>query len=89
MKKIWLNGVWEEYLNWQFKDKQSFKKINKLIKSIDRNGYQCEGRPEPLTGNLAGWWSVEFTKQDRIVFRLNLNGDSIEFLQVGTHYGDK
>lgn len=87
MKKIWLDGVWEEYLDWQFKDKQSFKKINTLIKSIDRNGYQCEGRPEPLTGNLAGWWSVKFTKQDRIVFRIN--GDSIEFLQVGTHYGDK
>lgn len=57
------------------------------LRWIDRNGYQCEGRPEPLTGNLAGWWSVKFTKQDRIVFRLN--GDAIEFLQIGTHYGEK
>jgi toxin YoeB len=55
MKKIWLEGVWEEYLEWQIKDKKSFKKINSLIKSIDRNKYQCEGRPEPLTCNLAGW----------------------------------
>lgn len=87
MKKIWLDGVWEEYLEWQTKDKRAFKKINNLIKSIDRNGYECEGRPEPLSGNLAGWWSVKFTEKDRIVFRLNDN--SIELLQVGTHYGDK
>lgn len=87
MKKIWLDGVWEEYLDWQVRNKLAFKKINSLIKSIDRNSYQCEGRPEPLTGNLAGWWRVKFTKQDRIVFRLN--GDAIEFLQIGTHYGEK
>jgi len=42
MKKIWLDGVWEEYLKWQTKDKKSFKKINKLIKSIDRNGYNAK-----------------------------------------------
>lgn len=87
MKKIWLDGVWEEYLDWQVRNKLAFKKINSLIKSIDRNGYQCEGRPEPLTGNLSGWWRVKFTKLDRIVFRLN--GDAIEFLQIGTHYGEK
>lgn len=87
MKKIWLDGVWEENLEWQIKDKKSFKKINLLIKSIDRNGYQCEGRPEPLTGNLSGWWSVKFSKKDRIVFRIH--DDSIELLQIGTHYGDR
>jgi toxin YoeB len=54
MKKIWLDGAWEEYIEWQTKDKRSFKKINQLIKSIDRNGYQSEGHPEPLSGNLAG-----------------------------------
>lgn len=87
MKKIWLDGVWEEYIEWQIKDKKSFKKINSLIKSIDRNGYECEGRPEPLSGNLAGWWSVKFTKKDRIVFRIK--DEAIELLQIGTHYGDK
>jgi|LGVF01.2.fsa_nt_gb toxin YoeB len=87
MRKIWLDGVWEEYLEWQLKDKRSFKKINSLIKSIDRNGYECEGRPEALRGNLASWWSVKFTKKDRIVFRIK--DGAIEILQVGTHYGDK
>lgn len=87
MKKIWLDGVWEEYLEWQKKDKKAFEKVNKLIKSIDRNGYQCEGHPEPLVGNLSGWWSVKFTPKDRIIFRIK--DSSIELLQIGTHYGEK
>lgn len=87
MRKIWLEGVWEEYIEWQVKDKRAFKKINSLIKSIDRNKYNCIGRPEKLTGNLAGWWSVKFTQKDRIVFRIK--NESIEFLQIGTHYGDR
>ncbi len=87
MKKIWLDGVWEEYLYWQQKDKVAFKKINNLIKSIDRNGYYCIGKPEKLSGNLSSWWSVRFSDKNRIIFRIK--NDSIEFLQIGTHYGDK
>ena len=87
MRKIWLDGVWEEYLLWYTKDKKAFRKINSLIKSIDRYGYECVGKPEPLSGNLANWWSVRFTKKDRIVFRIRDN--AIELMQIGTHYGDK
>ncbi len=86
MKKIWLDGVWEEYISWQKKDKKAFKKINKIIKSIDRNGYECIGHPEKLSGNLSLWWSVQFTEKDRIIFRIV--DESIEFLQIGTHYGE-
>ncbi len=87
MRKIWLDGVWEEYILWQKRDKRAFKKINELIKSIDRNGYNCIGRPEALSGNLSSWWSVKFDEKNRIVFRIV--DDAIEFLQIGTHYGDK
>lgn len=87
MRNIGLNGVWEDYLEWQLKDKRSFKKINSLIKSIDRNGYECEGRPEALSGNLTRWWRVKYNKKDRIVFRIK--DGLIEILQIGTHYGDK
>lgn len=87
MDKVWLDRTWEEYIAWMTKDKQAFKKINKLIKSIDRNGYNCEGHPEPLRENLAGWWSVHFTKKDRLVFRIK--DGALEILQVGTHYRDK
>lgn len=87
MKKVWLDGVWEEYLIWLAKDKRVFRKINNLIKSIDRNGYECEGRPEALSGDLTGWWSVKINKKDRIVFRIK--DGAIELLQIGTHYGEK
>ncbi|MFR5017421.1 MAG: type II toxin-antitoxin system YoeB family toxin [[Clostridium] innocuum] len=54
---------------------------------MDRNGYNCIGKPEALSGNLAGYWSVRIDEKNRIVFRINEN--SIEILQCGTHYRDK
>lgn len=86
MKKIWLDGAWEEYLQWLTKDKKLFKKINELIKSINRNGYNCIGKPEQLSGNLSGWWSVRIDKKNRIVFKLE--NRTIVILQCGSHYNE-
>ena len=47
MKKIWHDDAWEEYLNWQTQDKKTLKKINRLLKDIDRNGYECTVNPNP------------------------------------------
>ena len=47
MRKLWGDEAWEEYLNWQIQDKKMLKKINRLLMDIDRNGYQCIGKPEP------------------------------------------
>ena len=58
MRKLWHDEAWEEYLYWQSQDKKTSKKINRLLTDIDRNGYQCTGKPEPLGENLAGYWSV-------------------------------
>lgn len=87
MKKLWEDNAWNEYLEWQTKDKKTFKKINRLLLDIARNGYNCIGKPEALSGNLAGYWSVRIDEKNRIVFRINEN--SIEILQCGTHYRDK
>lgn len=87
MHKIWHDAAWEEYLNWQTKDKKTLKKINNLLKDIDRNGYNCIGHPEPLSGDLAGLWSVTIDEKNRIVFRIV--EDAIEIAQCGSHYGDK
>ena len=46
MKKLWEDNAWEEYISFQ-SDKRMIKKINSLLKSIDRNGYNCIGKPEP------------------------------------------
>ncbi len=87
MRKLWTDKAWEEYLEWQKRDKKTLKRINKLLQDIDRNGYNGIGKPEPLSGNLAGYWSVRIDEKNRIVFRINAN--SLEIIQCGTHYNDK
>jgi len=91
MNKTWHDSAWEDYLYWQNQDKKTLKKINRLIQDIERNGYRSIGKPEPLKGNLSGWWSVMIDEKNRIVFRLAGEGEnrSIELLQCGSHYRDK
>ena len=87
MKKNWHDRAWDDYLYWQTQDKKTLKKINNLLKDIDRNGYECIGQPEPLTGDLAGYWSVRIDKENRLVFKVE--DEIIEIVQCKTHYGDK
>ena len=87
MKKIWFDEAWEDYEYWQTQDKKTLKKINRLLSDIDRNGYQCTGKPEPLKGNLSGYWSVRIDEQNRIVFCIA--DDVLEIAECGSHYGDK
>ncbi len=87
MRKVWHDEAWEEYTAWQSKDKKILKKINRLLNDIDRNGYNCIGKPESLKGDLAGFWSVHIDEKNRIVFRIK--DESIEIYQCGTHYRDK
>lgn len=87
MKKVWSDEAWEEYLYWQTQDKKIIRKINNLIKDIDRNGYHCTGKPEQLSENLAGYWSVRIDKANRIVFKIVNN--TLEIWQCGSHYRDK
>ena len=87
MKKNWHDRAQDDYLYWQTQDKKTLKKINNLLKDIDRNGYECIGQPEPLTGDLSGYWSVRIDKENRLVFKVE--GEIIEIVQCKTHYGDK
>ncbi|MBR1761368.1 MAG: Txe/YoeB family addiction module toxin [Schwartzia sp.] len=87
MKKVWQDDAWEDYLHWQTQDKKTLQKINRLIKDIERNGYACTGKPEPLTGDLAGFWSVRIDAKNRIVFRIR--EEQLEIWQCGSHYRDR
>ena len=86
MHKIWHDEAWDDYVEWQNQDKKTLKKINRLLRDIDRDGYKCTGKPEPLSGNLAGYWCVRIDEKNRIVFRII--DDIVEIIQCGTHYGD-
>ena len=86
MKKVWQDEAWEDYLYWQTQDKKTVKKINRLLQDIDRHGYQSTGKPEQLSGNLAGLWSVRIDEKNRLVFRIV--GETIEIVGCRFHYGD-
>lgn len=87
MKKVWQDEAWEDYLYWQTQDTKTLKKINRLLTDIDRNAYQCTGKPEPLKGELSGFWSVRIDDKNRIVFRIQ--NSQLEIWQCGLHYRDK
>ena len=70
MIKMWLDEAWAEYVYWQTQDKKTLKRINKLLIDIERNGYDCIGKPEPLKGNLAGYWSVRIDDANRVAFAI-------------------
>lgn len=91
MKKKWHDLAWEQYLYWQTQDKRTLKKINSLLKDIDRNGYNCGGHQETLSGNLSGFHSVEIDEKNKIVFKIEKKGNEEELIiiQCGGHYNDK
>ena len=51
-------SAWDEYIYWQMQDKKTLRKINALLKDIQRSSFQGEGKPEPLKGELTGKWSL-------------------------------
>ncbi|MDR2615753.1 MAG: Txe/YoeB family addiction module toxin [Oscillospiraceae bacterium] len=86
MNKLWHDTAWADYTGWQTEDKKTLRKINALIRDVERNGYDCIGKPEPLKGNLTGWWSVHIDDKNRLVFKLD--GEILEIYACRGHYDD-
>lgn len=68
MRLLWEDRVREENLYWQSQDKKTLKRINALVKDIQRNPFQGIGKPEPLKDNLSGMWSRRIDDKNRIVY---------------------
>ena len=88
MNKSFSDYAWDDYLFWQKENKKTAEKINKLLKDIDRNGYEGIGNPEPLKGNLSGYWSREIDKKNRLIYRIS-DDKQIKIIQCKEHYSDK
>lgn len=86
MIKAWDDEAWGDYLHWQTQDRKTSRRINALLKDIDRNGYDGIGKSEPLRENLSGWWSRRIDDSNRIVYRIREG--RIEIIQCGSHYRD-
>ena len=76
----------EDYLYWQMQDKKTLKRINGLIKDIQRDTFAGIGKPEPLKENLAGLWSRRIDDTNRIVY-YEQNG-IIYVVSCRGHYDD-
>ena len=84
MRLSWEDEAWEDYLYWQGQDKKTLKRINALIKDIQRNPYDGIGKPEPLKGNLSGMWSRRIDDANRIVYYEKYSG--IIIVSCRDHY---
>lgn len=87
MRKVWFDEAWDDYVSWQREDKKTLKRINALVKDIERgNGFDGIGKPEPLRGNLRGFWSRRIDDANRLVYRVK--DGVLEIVSCKGHYDD-
>ena len=80
----WHSQAWEDYLYWQKEDKQILRRINALIKEIQRSPFDGIGKPEPLKHEWSGFWSRRINDEHRLVYTYK-DGDII-VVQCRYHY---
>lgn len=86
MRLSWEDRAWEDYLYWQTQDKKTLKRINMLIKEIQRDPFDGIGKPEPLKNSLSGFWSRRIDEKNRIVYYEE--SGSIFIVACRGHYDD-
>jgi toxin YoeB len=84
VKPIFHARAWEDYLYWQSTDPKMLARINQLIKESSRSPFQGIGKPEPLRGELRGWWSRRIDQEHRLVYRPT--DDALLIAQCRHHY---
>ena len=84
MKVIFADAAWEDYLHWQTADRKQLARINRLIKECLRHPFEGTGKPEPLRGDLSGFWSRRIDRQHRLVYRVT--DTALEIAQCRSHY---
>lgn len=83
---LFLPEGWEDYLYWQTQDRKTLRRINALIKDIQRSPFEGIGKPEPLKENRTGWWSRRIDDINRIVYKVETG--QIVIAQCRTHYSN-
>lgn len=88
MRLAFSSRAWDEYLYWQAHDPKTLEKINALIVECRRHPFKGTGKPEPLGGNLSGWWSRRISGEHRLVYRVSGKGDAqaLDVAQCRYHY---
>jgi toxin YoeB len=84
LNKLFTDEAWDDYQYWVHNDKKQLKRINQLIKDIDRNPYNGIGKPEQLRANLQGYWSRRIDHEHRIVYAVE--NKQIVYISFRYHY---
>ncbi|WP_118136061.1 Txe/YoeB family addiction module toxin [Oceanicella sp. SM1341] len=89
MKLVFSDHAWEDYLAWQAPgNEKGLERVNTLIGAARRRPFEGIGKPEPLRGDLTGWWSRRITGEHRFVYRVSGKGaaQALEIAQLRYHY---
>ncbi|MET0240935.1 MAG: Txe/YoeB family addiction module toxin [Sphingobium sp.] len=88
MKLVFSGQAWNDYLWWQAEDAKGLDRVNVLLKEVMCDAFRGTGKPEPLGGNLSGWWSRRINREHRLVYRVTGKGDeqALEVAQCRYHY---
>ena len=88
MKLVFAERAWEDYLPWRRSDPNTLERLNGLIRECMRTPFQGTGKPEPLKGDLKGWWSRRITLEDRLVYRVvgSPGAQELQIAQCRYHY---
>jgi toxin YoeB len=88
VKLISSDQAWADYQYWVSTNDKVRERINELVKQCKRTPFKGTGKPEPLKGDLTGWWSRRISREDRMVYRVSGTGDrqSLEIAQLRFHY---
>jgi toxin YoeB len=84
VRLIFAEEAWEDYLFWQKTDPKVVKRINAVIKDIQRSPFEGIGKPEPLKHGLSGYWSRRITDEHRLIYKVL--SDSVLLAQMRYHY---
>ena len=86
MNKTWSDNAWEDYLYWQTQDRKTLKRINELLRDIERDPFSGIGKPEALKYEWQGYWSRRIDEANRLIYRINNN--QLEVAACRSHYDD-
>ena len=86
MNKTWSDNAWEDYLYWQTQDRRTLKRINDLLRDIERDPFGGIGKPEALKHEWQGYWSRRIDETNRLIYRINNN--QLEVAACRSHYDD-
>lgn len=85
MLLVWDENAWEDYLWWQRQDRKVVKRINDLLRDIQRHGNEGIGKPEALKHGLGGYWSRRITDEHRLVYKIA--DGAVRIAACRYHYG--